>query len=116
MFKLKRWTVSGGYVASQSLWRNGFPVYFQAPLPNQKEQFVIEFHMRPSMPSANSSARTPHSVFGVWELKSKDKTGSSECMYNLNTGCDNPLLTIAPVTLHGELFSVISLVFVFLCD
>ncbi len=74
-------------------------MYIQAPFPNQKEQFVIEFHKRPI--TSDLSARTPQVAIGVWELKSKDRAGSSECMYNLNTGCDNATLTLSPVSLKG---------------
>ena len=101
MFKEHRSTVSGAYFASQSLWCNGFPVYVQAPLPNQKEQFVVEFHMRPVLGSADSSVETPEACVGVWELKAKDKSGSSECLFNFNTGCDNSDVTLPPVTLRG---------------
>ncbi len=93
MLKEQRGT-SGGYFASQSLWRNGFPVYFQTTMPNQKEQLIIEFHMRPSMTAADVAQSV-----GTWELKSKDKSGSSECMHNFNTGCDNASLTLPPVSL-----------------
>jgi hypothetical protein len=92
---------SGAYFASQSLWRNGFPVYFQATMPNEKEQFIIEFFMRPCM-TASDVARS----VGIWELKSKDKIGSSECMHNFDTGCDNASLTLPPVPpplLTGEI-------------
>ena len=77
MFKEHRSTVSGAYFASQSLWRNGFPVYIQAPLPNQKEPFVVEFHMRPKLGSADSLAATPQPCVGVWELKAKDRSGTA---------------------------------------
>ncbi len=110
MFKEHRSTVFGGYTASQSLWSNGFPVYIQASFPNQKEQFVIEFHKRPTTSSADFCAKTPQSAIGVWELKSKEKAGSSECMYNLNTGCDNALLTLSPVTLKGAIYFHVQLV------
>lgn len=90
MLKEQRSTVSGAYLASQSLWRNGFPVFCQVPLPNQKEQFIVEFHMR----LLNSSV-------GVWELKSEDMAGTSESLYRFNTGCQSALLTLPPVTMTG---------------
>ena len=90
MLKEQRSTVSGAYLASQSLWRNGFPVFCQVPLPNQKEQFIVEFHMR----LLNSSV-------GVWELKSEDMAGTSESLYTFNTGCQSALLTLPPVTMTG---------------
>jgi hypothetical protein len=102
MFKEHVSTVSGAYVASQSVWSNGFPVYFQVLRPNQKDQFVVEFNMRPS--TALDSLSAKHAV-GVWELKSKAKIGSSECLFNFNTECDNPLLTLPPVTLKGAIVS-----------
>ena len=46
MFKEHRSTVSGAYFPSQSLWRNGFPVYIQAPMPTQKEPCIAR--LRPA--------------------------------------------------------------------
>jgi hypothetical protein len=100
MLKEQISTVTGAYVASQTVWSDGFPVYFQIPRPNQKEQFVVEFHMRPTT-CTNLSAMTLQSAVGVWELKSKDKVGSSECVLNFNTECSSTLLMLPPVTLQG---------------
>ena len=100
MLKEHKMTFSGAYVASQSVWINGFPVYFQVPLPNQKHQFAVEFHMRPSSSTALPTM-TPNSDVGVWELKSKDKVGSSECIFNFDTKCGSAQMTLPPVTLEG---------------
>ena len=73
-------------------------------MPNQKEQCTIEFHMRPSMAAGDVAQSV-----GIWELKSKDKSGSSECMHNFDTGCDNSSLTLPPATLTGAMFGVYSM-------
>ncbi len=95
-------TFLGTYVASQSVWSNGYPVYFQVQRPNQKDRFAVEFHMRPSSP-VDMSATTPLAHVGVWELKCKDKVGTSDCVLNFNTECDSLQWTLAPVTLQGAL-------------